>query len=406
MDFDDTPAEAAFRAEARGWLEANAPAKGGADDFSDGYLSGRVDEATHAANCKRWQRALFDGGWAGLAWPKAFGGQGRTPADQSIFNQEVTRFGVSVGVFAVAHGMVGPTLMRHGTPEQQRRFLPAMLRGEELWCQLFSEPGAGSDLAAITTRAVRDGDEFVVTGQKVWTSSAAESDWGILLARTNWDVPKHRGITYLLVDMRSAGIDVRPLTQLNRMSHFNEVFLDEVRVPVANVVGEVDGGWRVAVTTLSNERVAIGGSTKGDEFMALVALARSLGRTDEPVVRQRLAASYTRHNLLRFLRYRMQTAISRGRSPGPEASIMKLVYADHVKGMAELAVDLQGPAGSLWRDPGFDSFWQGRFLMSPSLSIGGGTNEVQLNVVAERSLGLPPEPRTDREVPFRELQRG
>jgi len=405
MDFEDTPEEAAFRTEARAWLEANAPAKGGPDDFSDGYLSGKVDEATHVANCKKWQRQLHDGGWAGIAWPKAFGGRGGTPVQQSLFNQEMNGFGVSTGVFAVAHGMVGPTLKRHGTAEQQRRFLPAMLRGDEMWCQLFSEPAAGSDLAAIATKAERDGDEFVVTGQKVWTSSAKESDWGILLARTNPDAPKHKGITYLLVDMATPGFDIRPLKQINGMAHFNEVFLDEVRVPVANVVGEIDDGWRVAVTTLSNERVAIGVSSMGDEFMQLVALARGLGRTGEPVVRQRLAEAYCRHNILRFLRYRMQTALSQGKAPGPEASVMKLVYSAHVRGMAELAIDLEGPGGALWRDGPLEGFWQGRFLMAASLSIGGGTSEVQRNVVGERSLGLPPEPRTDRDVPFRSLYR-
>jgi acyl-CoA dehydrogenase len=335
----------------------------------------------------------------------AFGGQGRPAIEQAVFNQEMTGFGVSVGVFAVAHGMVAPTLMRHGTPEQQRRFLPAMLRGDELWCQLFSEPAAGSDLAGITTRAVRDGDEFVVTGQKVWTSSAAESDWGILLARTDPDQPKHQGITFFVVDMRSPGITVRPLVQMNTLSHFNEVFLDQVRIPAANVVGDVDGGWRVAVTTLSNERAAIGGSSKGDEFLQLVDRARALGRTGEPVMRQRLAAAFVRHHILRFLRYRMQTAVSQGRAPGPEASIMKLVYTQHVKSMAQIGTDLAGPGGMLWRGPDADTFWQGRMLMSLSLSIGGGTDEMQRNAVAERSLGLPGEVRADRDVPFRDLVR-
>lgn len=403
MDFDDTPEEAAFRAEARAWLEDHAVRRGAAGDFSDAYLSGRIDEAAHAEHCKEWQRTLYDGGYAGIAWPKQFGGRGGTVVEQMIFNQEQLDFGVSNGVFAVAHGMVGPTLMRHGGPEQQRQHLVPMLRGDVIWCQLFSEPGAGSDLANLSTRAIRDGDDFVVSGQKVWTSSARESEWGILLARTDIDAPKHRGITYFLVDMSTPGFDIRPLRQINGNAHFNEVFLDDVRVPVSNIVGEINGGWRVAVTTLSNERMAIGGSSKGDEVGWLIDLARKLGRVDDPVVRQRVAMAWTRQQVLRFLRYRLQTAISHGRTPGPEASIMKLFYADHVQRLSELALEIEGPEGMLWQGAVEEGFWQGRFLLAPSLSIGGGTNEVQRKVVGERSLGLPPEPRTDREVAFRDL---
>lgn len=405
MDFDDTAEEEVFRAAASEWLEGHAVLKGAPGDFSDGHADEAVPEAVHVANCKRWQRTLWDGGWAGVAWPKTFGGRGGKPMEASIFNQEQARFGVTTGVFAVAHGMVGPTLMRHGSPDQQQRHLPAMLRGDEVWCQLFSEPGAGSDLASLTTRAELDGDEWVVNGQKVWTSTADHSGWGILLARTDPEQPKHRGITYFLVDMATPGIEVRPLRQLTGHAHFSEVFLDDVRIPAGNVVGYVGEGWRVAITTLSNERAAISGSDRGKEFGALLALARRRGRAGDAVVRQQLAGCWTSHQILTFLGYRLQTALSHGTPLGAEASIMKLWYAEHVRRLAEVALHLEGPSGTLEREPGGTGFWQRRFLAAPSIKIGGGTNEVQHNVIGERILGLPSETRHDRDVSFRELQR-
>ena len=232
VDFDDTPEEAAFRAEARAWLEANAIPKGHPDDFSAGHLvDGLLRGRAHQAVTREWQGRLYDGGWAGITWPKAVGGRGGRPIESVIFNQEQARFGVAVGVFTVAIGMVGPTLLRHGTPEQQQRYLPAMLKGDELWCQLFSETEAGSDLANLSTRAELDGEEWVVNGQKVWTSSAPRAEWGILLARTDPDAPKHRASRYFLVDMATPGIDIRPLRQMTGDAHFSEVFLDEVRIP-------------------------------------------------------------------------------------------------------------------------------------------------------------------------------
>lgn len=407
MDFDDTPEEAAFRAEARSWLAAHAVPKGHPDDFSDGHANENVSDAEHTANCQRWQRTLWDGGWAGIAWPKKFGGRGGKPIEQSIFNQEQSRFGVTTGVFAIAHGMVGPTLMRHGTPAQQERFLPAMLRGDDVWCQLFSEPGAGSDLAAVTTKAVHDeaSGEWVVTGQKVWTSQAEESRWGILLARTDPDVPKHQGITYFLLDMDTPGIDIRPLRQITGHAHFSEVFLDDVRIPDEFVVNGVDNGWKAAITTLSNERAAISGSDRGKEFNLLLDLARERGKDTDPMVRQRLADCYTRHQILTFLGYRMQTALSQGTPMGAEASVMKLFYAEHIRRLASVALDIEGPEGALWRDAVGDGLWQRRFLAAPSIKIAGGTNEVQHNVIGERVLGLPSEPRTDRDVSFRDAAR-
>ena len=393
MHIGDSPEEAAFRAEARAWLEANAAPKGHPEDFSVGAF-GDLDEDDYVERARKWQRTLHDGGWAALGWPVSAGGQGRPPICQSIFNQEQAAFGVTSGPFVIAIGMVGPTLLRHGTPEQQARYLPAMLRGDELWCQLFSEPGAGSDLASLTTRAELDGDEWVVTGQKVWTSAVNRARWGILLARTNPDAPAREGITYFVLDMEATGIERRPLRQMTGDAHFAEVFLDEVRIPRDRIVGEVHCGWAPAKTTLTAERGAIAGGSTGVDAPAAIELARRFGRIDDPRVRHRLADAHVRQELLRFLRYRMLTAVSQGRRPGPEASIMKLAYAQHLSALTELALDVQGPLATLDGDVLPErGKWSKRFLHSPSLHIAGGTDEVQRNIVGEQVLGLPREPR-------------
>ncbi|HET6774055.1 MAG TPA: acyl-CoA dehydrogenase family protein [Acidimicrobiales bacterium] len=405
MDIDDTPEEATFRAEARDWLDAHAIPKGHPDDFSAGLWTDAYDEDTYIARCRDWQRTLFEGGWAGITWPKAHGGRGGKPIEQVIFNQEQARYGVSNGAFMISIGMAGPTILAHGTDEQRDRFLAPMLRGDELWCQLFSEPDAGSDLANVATRAERDGDEWVVNGQKVWTSSPDRARWGMLLARTDGDVPKHRGISYFLLDMATPGIDVRPLRQMTGESHFSEVFLDDVRTPAANLVGGEGEGWRVAQTTLNSERSSIAGGV-GATPAALVDLARSLGAATDPLGRQRLVDAHIRFELLRFLRYRSQTALSQGRRPGAEASVMKLAYARYMKALTEAAVDLQGAHGLLAGSEGpGDTVWLRRFLHSPSLRIAGGSDQVQANIVGERALGLPAEPRDDKDVPYRELAR-
>jgi len=394
VDFDDTPEEAAFRASARAWLSDNAVPKGSPDDFSAGHFAGDMSPEEYVKRCRWWQGQLHEGGWAGIAWPKAFGGRGGKSIEEAIFGEEQSKWGVSVGVFAVAFGMVAPTLMQHARHDQQARFLAPMLRGEELWCQLFSEPDAGSDLASIKTRAVRDGEEFVVNGQKVWTSNAQHSEWGILIARTDPDAPRHRGITYFVVDMATAGIDVRPLRQMNGEAHFNEVFLNDVRVPAANVIGDVDDGWKVAVTTLSNERVAIAGGSGLSDPERLLQLARRLGATSDPLFRQRFAQIWSRGEVIRFLRLRSRTALSQGRRPGPEASVMKLAYARYVKQLGELAIGVQGAHGQLDHpDALADGVFQQKWINAVQSSIGGGTDEIQRNIVGERVLGLPREPR-------------
>src|SRR5580704_14692381 len=256
MDFDDTPEEAAFRAEARSWLTQHAtPITAGTPRRSPW---GGTDEAEHIKACKQWQRTLYDGGWAGITWPKAYGGRGASAIEAAIFNQEQAKFDVSAGVFAVGIGMVGPTLIAHGTPEQKERYLDRMLRGAEGWCQLFSEPGAGSDLAGLGTRAVKDGDEWIVNGQKVWTSGGQHADLGMLLARTDPDVPKHQGISYFAFEMRQPGVDVRPLREMTGRALFNEVFLTDARVADSALIGGVNNGWAAANTTLMNERAGLG----------------------------------------------------------------------------------------------------------------------------------------------------
>lgn len=406
MDFDDTPEDAAFRKEAQAWLAEHAPAKGSPEDFSTGFLEGTIDPNEFMARTKAWQRTLVDHRWAGITWPSEYGGRGGRPMESVIWGHEAGQYGVAVNTFAVGIGMAGPTILRHGTPEQKARYLRPMLRGDEVWCQLFSEPDAGSDLANIGTRAVRDGDEWVVTGQKVWTSGAADSDWGILVARTDPDQPKHKGITYFLVDMTTPGFDVRPLRQMTGSEHFSEVFLDDVRIPHENILGEVHGGWACAITTLSNERGLIAGGNRSSDAVALIELAQARGRHGDPVLRQALVDCWVRQQIQRYLGFRMQTALSKGVAPGPETSVMKLFAAEYLRRLGNASLALLGPEGMLSSDHApAGQAWQQRFLFAPAIRIAGGSNEVQRNIMGERVLGLPREPQVDREVPFRSLGR-
>jgi alkylation response protein AidB-like acyl-CoA dehydrogenase len=403
MDFQDSPEEAAWRQEVRAWLAAHAQPRTTEDRSAFGDRS-PAEEAEHVARARSWQRTLYDAGFAGITWPKQYGGRGGTALEAMIFNQEQAAFVVDTGPFTVGVAMAGPTIIAHGTDEQKARYLDRMLRGEEIWCQLFSEPGAGSDLAGLATRAVLDGDEYIVNGQKVWTSGAHYSDRAILLARTDPDQPKHRGITYFVVDMRSPGIEVRPLRQMTGGSHFNEVFLTDLRIPAANVVGEPNNGWRVTMTTLANERTAIGGGSNGVRFAEIHRLAADFGRTGDVLVRQQLASLYTDLELVRYLGLRIQTSLSQGRPPGPESSVLKLAYSRHVAALGDVVLALAGPAGALAGSDAPDAgYWQLRFLGQYGIRIGGGTDEVQRNVIGERVLGLPGEPRADKEVSYREL---
>ena len=399
MNFEDSPEDAAFRAEVRAWLQDHAKPRSGVGDWSRDS-----EHPDYVKRCKEWQHTLYEGGWGAITWPVEYGGRGLSGWHQSMFNQEAAAFDVSTGAFAVGIGMCGPTLIAHGTEAQKQRFLPALIRGEEVWCQLFSEPEAGSDLAGLKTRAVEDGDEYVVNGQKVWTSGAHHSDWGILLTRTNPEAPKHKGITYFLVDMTTPGIEVRPLVQITGHAHFNEVFLTDVRVPAENVVGELHGGWGPTHTTLANERTLIGGSGHGTTTAQLLELARRCGRDQDPVIRQDIARAHTRIQVLRFMNLRVQTAASQGKLPGPEASTIKLFLSQHQSLTGDLVMSLMGASGMLHKGDALDQgHWQNTFLSQWSSKIGGGTDQIQRNTIGERVLGLPAEPRVDKDVPFKDL---
>lgn len=406
---EDTPEQSLFRAEARAWLAAHAEPRRGPGDWSLGPRDHTPEaEAAHFARCRSWQRSLYDGGYAGITWPRRFGGRGGSPDHAILFAQEEAAFDVTAGFLPSTIQLVGPALMQHGTPAQQERYLRPLLAGDEVWCQLFSEPDAGSDLAALRTRAERDGEDFVVSGQKVWTTSAQFADYGILLARTNPDVAKHAGITFLLLDMRSPGIEVRPLPTLKGDRHFNEVFLDGVRVPAANVVGDVDGGWSVARTTLRNESAMIGTSQAGAARASdLVHLAREGGRWRDARVRDRIAAAYVEERVLGSLQDRFQQALLEGRPPDVDGSVLKIFWAESRARKAETGLWLQGAAALLaGADARGDGFWQDQVLDRFLGTIGGGTLEVHRNGLAERALGLPREPRADADVPFRDLPRG
>jgi alkylation response protein AidB-like acyl-CoA dehydrogenase len=405
MDFEESPEEQAFRLEVRHFLEQHATLKTGTSaDWSRGAMADDEKVERHFAEKSReWQRTLYDNGWAGLTWPKEFGGRGATAAQAIIFGQEAAAFDVSQGFYGTALSLVGVPLMRHGTKEQQERYLPPMLRADERWCQLFSEPGAGSDLAALGTRAVRDGDELVVNGQKVWNSQAQHADFGILIVRTDPDAPKHRGITFLLVDMHSPGMDVRPLREATGQAFFNEVFLDDVRVPVDQVVGGINEGWAVTRTVLTSETGMIGAGRGPASFVALKRLALELGRADEPVIRQRLADVYARERMLDFLGMRMQTFVMTGRGNPPDPSVLKNLNTATNEVKADLGLQLQQAGGMLSRgDAAEDGLWQNFVVSQFSSRIGGGTNEIHRNMIAERALGLPREAQVDKDLPWRD----
>lgn len=398
MHIGDTPEEAAFRVEARTWLEAHAHHR----DSNAGKSADHTrDLAKHMQACRDWQRVLYDNNWAGITWPKQYGGRGASAIQSAIFAEEMSQFDVATGAFAVSIGMVGPTLIAHGTPEQQQHHLAPILKGEEVWCQLFSEPGSGSDLASLGTRAVRDGDDWIVNGQKVWTSFGQFADYAILLARTDVDLPKHAGITYFILDMKSPGIDVRPITQITGVQHFNETFLTDVRIPHTNIIGEINAGWKGAQTTLMNERshIGSGGTWSVDQ---LIQLVQQRGLSSDLNIRQGLAQAHTRAETLRYMGFRMRTAMSQMRMPGPEALTLKLAYANHWRLTANLATEILGASAMLWaNDAPEDNQWGQHLLSQFAIRIGGGTDEIQHNIIAERGLGLPREPQLDKDMPWR-----
>jgi alkylation response protein AidB-like acyl-CoA dehydrogenase len=394
MDLRDSPAEAEFRLSARSWLEANLPAGWGTPEFVK--PSTPADEV---AFLRSWQRKLYDGGWAGLDWPVAYGGRGAGILESLIYNEEYTRVrGPNQISMAVGVDLVGPTLIAAGQTWQKERFLEPILTGEEVWCQGFSEPNAGSDLASLRTRGVVEGDEIVVTGQKTWTSFAHQADWCILVVRTDPDVPKHKGLTFLLVDMKSPGITIRPLIEMTGHQWFNEVFFDEVRVPTENVVGEIDKGWDIVITTLAVER---GTAARHARLIAdldlLIELAKHTPRgggkaAEDPLVRQRLAQFAAEIMIIKMSVYRNASALDHQDVPGPEGSTLKLLCTELDQRMKEYAVELVGPQALVPEgDPHAldEGYWAYELLWSRAGTIYAGTSEVQRNIIATRVLGLP-----------------
>lgn len=395
MDFDFTPEQEAFRQEVRKWLRVNLP-----DDLRGrGFAASRADRA-NVERLRAWQKTMYEAGYVGMDWPPEFGGRGASIVEQIILYEEMGRAQSPQPVNRGGLSMLGPTLMKYGTAAQQKRFLPRILTAEELWCQGFSEPNAGSDLANLQTRAVREGDTFVVSGQKVWTSLAHMADRGFFLVRTDPDVPKHKGITFLLIDMKSPGITLRPLRQMTGEAEFNEVFLDNVSVPVENVVGGVNRGWEVAITTLAYERdllTFIRNISLRNALDRLIELARGLKRNggravDDPGLRQKLAGLVIAEKCLQLNGYRSLTRILKGGQPGPEGSTAKLFWSQVDQELAELATELLGPysqvtQGSEWAPD--EGQWAFYCLLARASGIRAGTSEILKNILDERVLGLP-----------------
>jgi acyl-CoA dehydrogenase len=401
MDFSDTPAEAAFREEVRTWLAANLP---GEQEMKGLDYVGRA---------KLWQKRKYDAGWACIRWPKAYGGRDASAIEQVILNQEEARLDTPMNIFLIGQGMAAPTLMTYADDDTKERLLPDLASGESVWCQMFSEPAGGSDLAALRTRSERDGDDWIVNGQKIWTSVAQFSDYGILVTRSDPTVAKHKGLTYFYLDMKSPGVEVRPIKQMSGQSNFNEVYFTDVRIPDAQRLGEVGQGWQVALTTLMNERASIAERSAAMNFDLAYKLAQRISLDDAPAiedraVRARLADWYVQESGLKYTGYRTLSALSRGEIPGPENSIGKAVGAPMIQNMASFCIDLLEMAGAI-SDPDLAEaagLIQMTYMAAPGGRIAGGTDEIMLNILAERVLGLPQEPRMDKGIPFNEVPTG
>ena len=394
MDFSFSPEEEHFRHDLRHWLQQNLPDGWGTPAYTAPKGEGRL------AFLRDWQRRMYDGGYVGLSWPKEYGGRGASMIEMAIFNEEMAKVEAPGPLNVLGLGMAGPTIIVHGTEEQKRRYLQKILNCDEIWCQGFSEPGSGSDVASIRTRAELHGDEFIVNGQKVWTTLAHIADWCMLLVRTDPDAPKHRGISYILVDMKSPGITVRPLRQMTGESEFNEIFFEDVRVPRANLVGELNNGWGVALTTLMNERGTASFGTQARFrilYENLVSLARQSsvnghGATKDPLVRQQLAQHLIDVEILKYNCYRNFTRLLRGGTPGPEGSILKLWWSELNQRMQETAMMLEGSYNQLVRESPWaieGGRWQHHFMRSRANTIEAGTSEIQRNIIAERVLKMP-----------------
>jgi acyl-CoA dehydrogenase len=411
MDFDDTPEEAAFRARVRAWIDANAPKELDAELRRAGFASSGVRSQDPMAASKAWQKKKAEAGWACLHWPKEYGGGAYSPIERVIWGQEEGIYGALSGPFIIGHGMCGPTVMAWATEEQKRRLLPPLASGEEIWCQLFSEPAGGSDLAGLRTRAVQEGgpgSDWIVNGQKIWTSGAQHSDWGLLITRTDPNVAKHKGLTMFFLSMKTPGVEVRPIKQANGDSGFNEVYFTDVRIPDAQRLGAPGQGWEVSLTTLMNERASIGGtmSTGFPELFEYCLEAEIDGQpaVDNAAVRSRLAQFAVKQSGLKYTGMRSITALSKGQTPGPENSIGKLVAGATMQELAMFALDLQGQAGVIHdEDSPMNARFQAMLLRSPATRIEGGSDEILRNIIGERVLGLPQDMRADKGMAFKDI---
>jgi alkylation response protein AidB-like acyl-CoA dehydrogenase len=407
LNFDDNQQEAAYRAEVRAWIAANAP-----DTSALSAEERRNWHPRHKEIARAWQAAKADAGYACISWPKEQGGAGGTAVDEAIFNQEESRAGLQFTYFMTGLHMLLPALMEHNRDAASLARVPPAVRGEEIWCQLFSEPSSGSDSAGIRTAAVREGEDWVINGQKVWNSGAQIADYGMLLARSDPSVPKHKGLTVFWLDMKTPGVEVRPIRMMSGDAELNEVFLTDVRIPDSQRVGEAGGGWKVVISTLMNERAALGSGT-GLNWRDVVALARQIPSwdgtaMDDPAFREWLADYYVQVEAIRLTSFRTLSSLSKGEAPGPESSAGKLLWSGTTQDMTDHVLDILDHGGLL-DHPGeavANGAFQHRFLWAPGLRLGGGTDEIMKNIIAERVLGLPADIRVDKNVPFREIPSG
>jgi alkylation response protein AidB-like acyl-CoA dehydrogenase len=413
MDFNDTTEEAAYRAQVRGWLEANAPkvSAGAARNDEEAGEGGGTMAASRA-----WQAKKAAAGYAQITWPKEWGGQGGNPIQQVIFSQEEAKYPIPGNPFQIGLGMCVPTVMTFADEATKARFVGPALRGEEIWCQLFSEPSSGSDVAAARTRAVRADDgsgDWIINGQKVWTTGAQFSDFGIVVCRTNPDAPKHKGLTMFWLDMHDPGVEVKPIHQMSGGSGFNEVFFTDVRVKDSQRVGPIDDGWKVSLVTLMNERLAVGGAS-GAGWVEFMEVARSVEGYDgqaaikDHAIREKLADWYVQAEGLKHTRNRTMTALSRGQTPGPESSIGKIVSAGQMQELGNAALEMLDQFGII-NDPELaplQAAFHTSVMFAPGLRIAGGTDEILKNIIAERVLGLPGDIRVDKDVAFKDMPTG
>jgi alkylation response protein AidB-like acyl-CoA dehydrogenase len=407
MNFEDSPQEAAYRAKVRDWIAVNAP-----DMARLPPEARRLWTEAHKAVATAWQAKKAEAGYACLSWPKKRGGAGGTQIEEAIFNQEEARAGLQFTYFMTGLHMLLPALMEFNSDAAAMARIPPAVRGEEIWCQLFSEPSSGSDSAGIRSAAMQDGSEWVINGQKVWNSGAQIADYGMLIARSDPDLPKHKGLTAFWLDMKTPGVEVRPIRMMSGDNELNEVFLTDVRIPDSQRVGAVGGGWKVVIATLMNERAALGSGT-GLNWRDIMALAKQVPSFDgtalqDPAFREWLADLYVDAEAIRLLSFRTLTALSHGKTPGPEGSAGKLLWSGLGGNLSGQALDIMDHAG-LIDDPDLaleNGKFQHRFLWAPGLRLGGGTDEIMKNIIAERVLGLPGDVRVDKDVPFREIPRG